>query len=197
MSHYYTKDPDVKHNRKKIIFEYRGEKIRFTTDTGVFCKDRVDYGTDLMLNALPDYLQGDVLDLGCGWGAVGVTIASCNPTCSITMCDINNRAVSLAIENLEANKLDGKVLQSDGYQGLNGTYDTILLNPPIRAGKSVYFSWLKEGYNRLNAGGCFYCVAQKKQGSPSIKKELQRVFGNCEIIARSDGFHVTRSVKEV
>lgn len=197
MSHYYTKDPKSKHNRKLIKYEFRNKIIAFTTDTGVFCKDKVDYGTNLLLNALPEEITGEVLDLGCGWGAIGTTVRLHNPDCNITMCDINKRAVELALKNLHLNNLTGIVTESDGFEKLQGNYDYILLNPPIRAGKSVYFPWIDAGYKRLNNSGSMYLVIQKKQGAKSMKKELLRVFKTCETIARSDGYHVYKSTKQI
>lgn len=191
--HYYTANPTSAHDERAIEIEALGSWLRFTTDAGVFSRDGLDRGTEVLLNALPP-LQGRVLDLGCGWGAVGVALGKRYPALDIVMTDVNARAVELARRNAEANRVRAQVVQGDGFASVEGAFDAIITNPPIRAGKAVVYGLFAEARDRLNPGGALYVVIRKQQGAPSALNFLRETFGSAEVVDRGSGFHVIRAV---
>ena len=188
--HYYTANPASAHDERRVTLTALGNELVFTTDAGVFSRDGLDKGTEALLNALPEPMEGRVLDLGCGWGPVGVALGKRYPALEIVMTDINLRAAELARRNLTANGVKAQVVQGDGFAAVEGSFDAILTNPPIRAGKAVIYGLFREARERLNPGGALYIVIRKQQGAPSALKFLQEVYGEAEVIDRSGGFHV-------
>lgn len=187
---YYEARP--KTPSKPVVFHLKWADTRFTftTDAGVFSKGELDPGTRLLLTALPLPLQGSLLDLGCGWGPVGVIAGKLSPGASITMCDINERAVALSKQNLLANGVKAEVFCTDGTKGLQNSYSVIALNPPIRSGKETVYRLFREAKDSLEKGGALYIVMRKQQGAPSAKKYLQTLFDSVETVARKGGYHV-------
>lgn len=190
--HYYTENPNSAHDERRVHLTALGNSLEFITDAGVFSRDGLDRGSELLLNALPP-LSGRVLDLGCGWGAVGVALGAKYPNLSIVMTDVNQRAVDLARRNLQINRVAAQVLQGDGYEAVEGTFDAIITNPPIRAGKALIYSLFDQARERLNPGGALYIVIRKQQGAPSALKHLQETWPAAEIIDREAGYWVLRA----
>jgi len=193
--HYYTENPQSAHDEWQVEFTALGNSLRFTTDAGVFSRDGLDKGTALLLNALPP-LSGRVLDLGCGWGAVGVALGAKYPGLDIVMTDINARAVDLARRNLAANGVHAKVVQGDGFAAVEGKFDAIVTNPPIRAGKAVIYGLFDTARDFLNPGGSLYIVIRKQQGAPSALRHLQEQYKTAEVVDRGGGFWVIRASME-
>jgi len=190
---YYTADPSSESKPVPCAFPYRGHGMNFMTDAGVFSKGELDQGTRLLLDALPA-LFGDVLDLGCGWGAIGVSIARANPDCRVVMVDVNRRALQLSRDNLERNKTAAEVIESDGMAAvLDRTFDAVITNPPIRAGKQVIYKMFSDAATHLNQGGALYLVIRKQQGAESCVKYLKTLFGQVEKLDKSGGFWVLKA----
>lgn len=195
MQHYYTKNPQIAHDIGEIHFNIRDIKLQFMTDAGVFSRKGVDYGSQVMIKTLPD-INGEVLDLGCGYGAIGITIAKLNHLCRVTMIDINERAVELTDKNILLNKVENaECFQSDAFENVKNMYDMIVCNPPIRTGKKVIYPMFENSIKHLNPRGLLYIVIQKKQGANSAMEKLQEVYGNCEIINKDGGYWILKSVK--
>ncbi|MBZ4665663.1 class I SAM-dependent methyltransferase [Mahella sp.] len=193
--HYYSENPVSGHDMKRIKFAFKGYALEFITDAGVFSKGKVDTGSGVLLNALPDRLSGKVLDMGCGYGAIGISIAKAYPDVEVVMADINSRAVELAQENIKLNGVDNAIAyQSDGFAQVDGLFDIIVSNPPIRAGKSVVYAIFEQCAMHLKSGGEFYAVIQRKQGAESAMAKLAEIYGNCEKVAREGGYWVLRCV---
>lgn len=190
--HYYTENPLSAHDERQLTLTALGNELRFTTDAGVFSRDGLDRGTEVLLEALPP-LSGRALDLGCGWGAVGVALGKRYPDLQIVMTDINNRAVELARRNLAANGVRAEVLQGDGFEAVEGDFDAIVTNPPIRAGKAVIYGLFAAARDYLKPGGAVYIVMRKQQGAPSALKYLREIYTQAEVIDRGSGFHVIRA----
>ncbi len=190
--HYYTENPTSGHDERRIALRALGRELTFTTDAGVFSRDGLDRGTEVLLDALPE-LSGRVLDLGCGWGAVGVALGAKYPALEIVMTDINQRAVDLARRNLAANGVRAEVVQGDGFAAVEGAFDAIITNPPIRAGKAVIYGLFAQARDFLKPGGALYIVIRKQQGAPSALKYLKELYGDAEVIDRGSGFHVIRA----
>lgn len=193
MEHYYTQNPQTPHNVKSISFTVKGIKLYFYTDTGVFSKDKVDYGSEILIQSLP-VLTGKILDLGCGYGVIGISVAKTNPETHVTMVDINERAVELAAQNVKKNHIKNAVVHaSDGFQQISHQFNAIVSNPPIRAGKKVIYPLFEQSKNFLLPGGSLYLVIQKKQGAKSAVEKLMSVYGNCEVINKKGGYWILKS----
>lgn len=200
MSHYYEYDPNLKSEIKTIRYDYLGVKLEFKTDHGVFSRDRVDFGTNLLLNTLisSDLETKKVLDLGCGYGVIGLSIAKKYPSSIVHMVDVNDRAIELTKLNSDNNKLKNTyIYKSNIYENIEINFDTIISNPPIRAGKAVVHEIVLGGYSYLNSGGTMYVVIQKKQGAPSLIKEMEEVFDVVEILEKKSGYYIIRGEKIV
>lgn len=197
MAHYYTNNVDLKSEKTKINFHYRGYELTFMSDYGVFSKERVDYGSRVLLDSMNIYEnQKRLLDVGCGYGTLGISLKKVYPWLDVEMVDVNERAVLLANESISYNQIDHTVAYvSNIYDNVKGTFDIIVSNPPIRAGKKVVFEILEKSIHYLNDQGELVIVIQKKQGAPSAKKKMEEVFGNCEIIQRNKGYFILKSIK--
>jgi len=190
--HYYTENPNSAHDERRVALRALGNELTFITDAGVFSRDGLDRGTELLLDALPA-LSGRVLDLGCGWGAVGVALGKRWPELDIVMTDINSRAVGLAWRNLTENGVRATVVQGDGFAAVEGKFDAIVTNPPIRAGKAVIYGLFAQARDYLKPDGALYVVIRKQQGAPSALKYLKEIYAQAETVDRGSGFHVLRA----
>ncbi len=191
--HYYEKNPEAKSSRKRISYTIGGLEFEFETDSGVFSRYRVDYGSDLLIKSVSP-LSGRVLDLGCGYGPIGIVLARLNPAARVVLADVNRRALTLAAENARLNDADNvEIVESDGFSRLEGKFDSILCNPPIRAGKRVVIELIQASEQHLSPSGALWLVVQKKQGADSLKTVMGQTFGSCQTVARSGGFHVLKS----
>ena len=192
---YYAENPDAAHDIHELRVELLGEKMTFLTDAGVFSKKMVDFGSQLLLKCLEVDEGETVLDVGCGYGPLGLSLAKAYGV-QATMVDINNRALDLARQNAERNKVEATIFQSNIYEQVEGTFDHVISNPPIRAGKQVVHEIIEKSKDFLEIGGDLTIVIQKKQGAPSAKSKMEDVFGNCEIVKKDKGYYILRSVNE-
>lgn len=190
--HYYTAQPTSAHEYRQIHVEVLGVNAEFMTDAGVFSRDGLDVGTRVLLEALPEQ-TGRVLDLGCGWGAVGVVLAKKYAGAQIVMTDVNQRAAELSRGNLERNGVRAEVLQGDGFENVEGTFDCIVSNPPIRAGKAAIYGMFADAKDHLRPQGSLYIVIRKQQGAPSALKYLRECYADAQVVAREAGFWVIRA----
>ncbi|VTY13732.1 Ribosomal RNA small subunit methyltransferase C [uncultured Streptococcus sp.] len=192
---YYAENPDAAHDIHELRVDLLGEKMTFLTDAGVFSKKMVDFGSQLLLKCL-EVNQGEtVLDVGCGYGPLGLSLAKAYGV-QATMVDINNRALDLARKNAERNKVEATIFQSNIYEQVKGKFDHVISNPPIRAGKQVVHEIIEKSKDFLGIGGDLTIVIQKKQGAPSAKSKMEDVFGNCEIVKKDKGYYILRSVNQ-
>ena len=191
---YFAKRPSAESRPVDTEFTYRGHTLRLTTDSGVFSRGEVDEGSALLLDSLPA-LTGRVLDLGCGAGVIGVSVGKAYPV-ELVQSDVNERALALTRENLKRNGVAGTVVESDGFAALEGLFDTILTNPPIRAGKAVIYRLFAEARDHLKDGGALYLVIRKQQGAPSALQYLATVFPQVDVIDKSGGYWVICCRKE-
>ena len=191
--HYYTQNPTSRHDVKRLNITLDGKVLSFDTDAGVFSRGELDAGTELMIKSLPK-LNGTALDLGCGWGALGLFVKARNPGLNITLADINERAVELSRKNALLNNIECEAVCSDGFSGIADTFDVILTNPPIRAGKRVIYDMFLKAREHLSASGALYIVIQTKQGADSALKFLRENYADADIIARGGGFKVIRAL---
>ncbi|MDT5637304.1 class I SAM-dependent methyltransferase [Streptococcus pneumoniae] len=192
---YYAENPDAAHDIHELRVELLGQKMTFLTDAGVFSKKIVDFGSQLLLKCL-EVNQGEtVLDVGCGYGPLGLSLAKAYGV-QATMVDINTRALDLARRNAEKNNAKATIFQSNIYEQVEGHFNHVISNPPIRAGKQVVHEIIEKSKDFLETSGDLTIVIQKKQGAPSAKSKMEDVFGNCEILKKDKGYYILRSVKE-
>ena len=198
MAHYYTNEDTLKSDIHHFKFQYRDHLLNFKSDSGVFSKKFIDYGSQVLLDAIViNEKQRRLLDVGCGYGAMGLSLAKSYPHLEVDLVDVNLKALSLCEENALVNHIDKvRIYESDVYDNVKEKFDVIISNPPIRAGKSVVFRILEESYQHLNPGGELWIVIQKKQGAPSVKNKMTEVFGNCEIVKRDKGYYILLSRKQ-
>ena len=191
---YYTRDPQGASRPQECRVSWRGQTLTFLTDAGVFSRGELDTGTRLLLDALPDDLAGSLLDVGCGWGAIGICLAKAYPGLRVTMADVNLRALALAEENARRCGAQVRCLESDGLAALAGErFDWIVTNPPIRAGKQVIYRIFAEAAAALRPGGALFLVIRKQQGGDSAIRFLKEHFAAVEKLDRSGGFWVIRA----
>lgn len=187
---YFDRDPSSESREQAFTVSWQGRDHRFVSDNGVFSKGELDAGTALLLSALPESFEGRLLDLGCGWGPVGVLAGSRWPRARVTMADVNPRALALALRNAAANGVRAEAVLSDGFESLDGPFDLIALNPPIRAGKETVYRLFRQCAAGLSAEGRLMIVMRKQQGAPSALKFLKTLFDFVETVARKGGYHV-------
>ena len=189
MSHYFINNPNQKSNIKTFDFNYDGKIYRFSTDVGVFSKDKIDFGTKTLIDAISLKNEKlDLLDLGCGYGVIGIIIKDKYPNVNLTQTDVNLRALELTKINAETNYIESKVFHSVGFEKITELFDVITLNPPIRAGKETVFKLYKGAYEHLKKDGEFYIVIAKKQGAPSHQRYLKELFGNIVVVCKNKGY---------
>ena len=191
---YFAEKPDAEHDIHKLQLNLLGQPMIFLTDAGVFSKKMIDYGSQVLLSTI-DFSKGDtILDLGCGYGPLGLTLVK-SQAVKATLVDINLRALDLARKNAELNKVSAEIFQSNVYDQVTGIFDHIISNPPIRAGKQVVHQVITGSLEHLTLGGDLTIVIQKKQGAPSAKAKMEEVFGNCEVVKKDKGYYILRSEK--
>jgi len=194
MSHYYTDNKDLASKRSEFTYYFDNEVFRFTTDNGVFSKSSVDYGTYVLLkNIYKLDLGKHILDLGSGYGPIGIILKRFDPNRNIEMVDVNSRAIELAKINCETNKVDIKLHLCDNILNLDHKFNSIVLNPPIRAGKKIIYDLYDKSAMMLSDTGHLYIVIQKKQGAQSTISKLETLFNEVNIIDRDGGYHIIDS----
>jgi 16S rRNA (guanine1207-N2)-methyltransferase len=195
--HYYSPKPSTAHDLHTIEETLRGKKFVFQTDAGVFSKKGVDFGSKLLIQTVAVAPTDRVLDVGCGYGPMGLAIASLVQQGNVTMVDINERAIQLAKQNATRNKIENvTIMQSDTLKEVLGqTFDVVVTNPPIRAGKEIVHRIFEEAHQVLVEGGALWVVIQKKQGAPSAYTKLESLFSTVEEAAKDKGYWILKAMK--
>ena len=197
--HYYSRQPGVKSEPTTWQETLRQKTFSFTSDRGVFSRKGIDFGSRLLIESfLEPSVSGPFADVGCGYGPIGLTIASEWSDRNVYMLDVNERAVALSKKNAARNHISNvTVLQSDLLEAVSNTrFAAILSNPPIRAGKTLVHQLLEDAYVQLVQHGELWIVIQKKQGAPSAKKKLESLFGNVVTVAKKKGYYIFKARKD-
>ena len=189
MGQYFDNDklPSNMIERNAFIF---GKNFYFYTDNGVFSKDGLDFGSRLLLESIPlEEVGGKVLDVGCGYGVLGIIINKLT-SCHVDMIDVNLRALHLCEMNIKNNHCSNiNVFESNVYEKIESKYDSIITNPPIRAGKKVVYDIVMNARNYLEKDGKLYLVIRKEQGAKSLIVDLEKEY-TVKILNKKKGFFI-------
>ena len=196
--HYFTAFPRSKAKLGIIRTYLRGRPFEFLTASGVFSKKRVDLGTRLLIESMVLPEKGYVLDVGCGYGAVGIVAASSKPNLRVIMVDVNERAVWLAKQNIQRNGIDNvEVRRGFLYESVEDlTFNCVLSNPPVSAGSETVKAIIVDAPKHMANKAYFQMVVKSKIGGKRLKMLLEKAFGNAEILARKSGYRVFISEKQ-
>jgi len=196
VDHYFSRKPSSERRLYEIRYIINGKNFVFLSSSSVFSSKKIDYGTDLLVRFMALKNGDRILDMGSGYGPVGVVAAHNNPKSEVVMVEINERAASLAKKNLKLNKIrNAKVVCGDFFTPLKEEkFDVILMNPPIAIGLRKIFEVIEESKKYLNPDGSLQVVARHNKGGSRIKEMMQSVFGNVEELAKAGGFRVYMAV---
>ena len=194
MEHYFTNNENLKSEFRSINYMFETTPFVFLSDNGVFSKDKVDYGSKVLLETYLSYEKEklNVLDVGCGYGFIGIVISKITKS-HVDMIDVNKRAIHLTQKNIESNKVDCKTFLSDAYENITDKYDIIITNPPIRTGKDKVLEILENAKEYLNKNGKLYYVIRKDQGAKSITEKLKENY-EVELLKKDKGFYVYKAM---
>lgn len=195
MSHYFQNDTSLKSNRRLLKLYINDKVLSFNSDSGVFSNTQIDYGSFTFLKSLiQENNVVDLLDVGCGYGVLGITLKLFDKCQNVTMIDINPKAVSLCQENIDFYNLDNtNCFVSDGLNNVVGLFDQIVINPPIRAGKVVIYKMFEDSKTHLKENGKLYIVIKKDLGANSAIKKLSELFNKVEVIKKDKGYFIIKS----
>lgn len=192
MSHYFTKQ-EGEYDTFPVKFYLKKRKLNLELKSapGIFSKDKLDLGSELLLNHCLIQPGWRMLDLGCGYGAVGISLALIEDV-TVDMVDVNLRAVKVARQNIKDKKLKERVrgFESNIYEKIVDKYDSILINPPQTAGKGVCNKMIVDAKEHLNEGGCVQVVARHQKGGKGFETLMNETYGNVEVLAKGSGFRV-------
>ena len=188
MSHYFIENKTLLTNERTLELDIFDIKFKFLSNNGLFSCDKVDDASVTMIKNLPP-LTGTLLDLGCGYGTLGITLAK-KYNLTLTMADVNGIALDYANKNAKINGVHANVILTNCFENITDIYDNIVLNPPIHAGKEVVNRLYQGAAAHLAPGGAFYIVIQKKHGAESTIKFLGEIFAKCRILYKKKGLYV-------
>lgn len=196
MEHYFSSKQTSVFEPKLIKARLRGKEFEFYTAAGVFSITHVDKGSELMIENCEVKDGWEALDIGCGYGAVGIAIAATTKA-KVTMTDINKRSIKLATMNIKRNNVNAEIFEGDLYAPVKGRkFDTILTNPPYKAGRELCYKIIEDSKEHLKKGGLLQLVAMHNKGGAMLEKKMIEVFGNSEVLAKKSGYRVYCSKNE-
>lgn len=196
--HYFSRRPESKPEIGLLKCRLRGIYFEFLTSTGVFSHKRIDAGTRLLIDTMELPISGSVLDLGCGYGPLGIVVAALNPSLDVWMTDVNSRAIKLAHENAMRNHVSNvRIMKGSLYEPVKDlVFDVILTNPPYSAGMdSVVEPIIEDSRGSLKIGGSLQLVVRTNKGGSLVAQLLRRYYGDFTVIARRSGYRVLRAIK--
>lgn len=198
MEHYFTNNESLRSELRILDYKYKNYNLEFYSDNGVFSKNKIDYGSRLLVETFLEQNKDSIanlLDVGCGYGFIGITLAKIL-NCKVTLVDVNKRAIHLTKMNGKENKIEVDVLESNGYESVNKTFDCVITNPPIRAGKKTVLTILLEAEKYLNEKGTLWFVIRKDQGAKSIIKEIEKKYYST-VLKKEKGFYIINAKKKL
>ncbi len=196
-THYFSeKQPEPKQavTFTTIILNHT---LTFITYGGIFSFKKIDNGTHLLITESIIQPGWKLLDLGCGYGPIGIALQKAHPDLIVHMSDINELALRTARANAKNNHVEVTIKKSDKLTKIPDTdYNTILLNPPHTAGKKTCMEMIDQAHTHLTTGGLLQLVARHNKGGKTLSTHMHEVFGNCEDIAKSGGYRIYISKKQ-
>ena len=194
--HYYTERPTSEIREKRFTHTIKGTRLSFISVSGVFSfADRPDRASKLLIEAFRPSGRS-ILDLGCGYGAIGLFLKAMHKNQTVCLSDINERALDYARLNASENKLDVKAVKSDLFSAFDGIcFDDIVTNPPVAMGKKLLTRLICEAFDHLNPSGALWLVAFHNKGGSTLKEIMSVRFGNADDIEKSGGIRVYKSVR--
>ena len=195
MEHYFTNNENLKSEFRSVKYVHKDTPFVFTSDLGVFSKDKVDYGSKVLLEKVLqiESTGKKILDVGCGYGFIGIVLSKMLDSV-VDMVDVNKRALHLTQMNIKNMKVNAKCFTSDAYKSVTEKYDIIITNPPIRAGKDKVLEILLGAKEHLFINGTLYYVIRKDQGAKSITKVLSETY-KIELLEKNKGFYIYSAKK--
>jgi 16S rRNA (guanine1207-N2)-methyltransferase len=196
--HYYSSQPSSRMEDRGVSAKLLGNSFTFQTDAGVFSKKGIDFGSRLLIETVEIGSAKIILDLGCGYGPIGIAMAKAYPHTELTMVDINERAIQLATMNAQVNRVSDRVkcFVSDAFSALQGQrFHQILCNPPIRTGKDQIYRWFSEAKEHLLSDGSFWIVIRKQQGAASALVHLQYIYREVRIVKQKKGYCIIQGFR--
>lgn len=190
IEHYYIEKPKSKFMLYKIKTKLRGNEIELYSASGLFSPKKIDKGTRILIENCIVKSKWKILDLGCGYGAVGISLKRSFPNLDVLFSDINERAVEITKKNVKKYNIKAKVVKSDGFENVKEDFNSILLNPPQTAGKKICFKLIEHSKNHLVKGGLLQIVARHNKGGRELSKKMEEVFGNMKDIVKKAGYRV-------
>ncbi len=194
MNHYFTNNEDLKSELRLLKYNYKDYEFSFYSDNGVFSKEKIDFGTDLLLKVFLEnnsFKEKDILDVGCGYGIIGIVVSKVNDSFS-DLIDVNKRCIHLAKRNIEVNKVKASAFLSNIYENVSKKYDYVITNPPIRIGKDNVLNILLNA--PLKENGELWCVIRKEQGAKSYIKLLSEKY-SVKVLEKKKGFYIIMAKK--
>ena len=195
MTHYFSEKQDSELRARTITVRLKRISFKLHSGAGIFSKGKLDKGTALLINYCEINQQQRMLDIGCGYGVVGIAMKLMHSDSEVVMSDVNERAIMLAKRNVKLNDVDIKVVKSNLYEKLD-KFDVILSNPPQSVGKKVCFSIIEEAFSHLNLGGSLQLVARHNKGGKQLMEHMQDVFGNVSVTKRGSGYRVYKAQRK-
>ena len=196
--HYFAANPKSIAKFGVIQTSLRGKSFEFLTSSSVFSKKRVDTGTRILIEAMILPKTGSLLDVGCGYGAVGIAAATFNPALRVIMSDINIRAIRLTRDNIQRNKLsNAEVRHGYLYEPVEDlTFNCVLSNPPVSAGMELVKAAIAEAPKIMAEKATLQMVVRSKIGGKILPDIFTDTFGNCKVLARESGYRVLLGQKQ-
>jgi len=194
MEHYYSEKQSSEFKPAKIKIRLKNDLFEIYSAQGVFSKSKLDIASKLLIESSQVPENGDILDIGCGYGIIGISLLRNNSHINITFSDVNERALELTKMNLKKLGYKGKVIKSDVFKNISEKYDCILSNPPMAAGRKICFKLIEDAKKHLNDRGSIQIVARHQKGGKVLMNKMKDVFGNVDTVAKSSGFRVYKSI---
>lgn len=200
MQHYFID----KSHKPEDFFKYKttflDKTFTFNSCDSVFSKNEADFGSLTLIKAVLnnfDDFDGEILDMCCGIGVIGLILADNLKSSKFDLCDINSTAVELAKKNSIENNIQNinQVFVSNMFENVKKQYDIVVSNPPIKTGKKILFDFAEQSINHIKPNGSLIVVIKKNLGEESLKKKLTEIYGNCEVIKRDKGYYILLSKK--